>query len=400
MFFPDGIKYRMGLNSTGLDTAKPLSVDDRVRLACSRQFFGHAAGNMASFNLGALLIGFVLYSGGVAVGILAAWYGAVVALSILITAFERRVGEAMLTLDNCVELVRTRIMVGAVIASLYGIATFMLPGDLTPQHDTFLFIIMTTIVTVAALGYSTTPRYFLILDIVCLIPMTLHFAYISATYRDTYYLALLIVSLTWQGVVIKKGLHASATAIAGIASNERLQDEIAEHTKTKAQIQHIAMHDPLTGLANRRHFEETSERMLKAAERRAIALGIVMIDLDDFKPINDNYGHAVGDAVLQAIARRLQDNLRASDFVARIGGDEFTLIIENLETPGALSEVVQKFSLSLNSPLTVGETSLNVGASLGHAAYPQDGSTLDELMRIADQRMYAQKATHKAAIAR
>ncbi|HNN47002.1 MAG TPA: hypothetical protein PKN34_13195, partial [Azospira sp.] len=152
----------MGLNSTGLDTAKPLSVDDRVRLACSRQFFGHAAGNMASFNLGALLIGFVLYSGGVAVGILAAWYGAVVALSILITAFERRVGEAMLTLDNCVELVRTRIMVGAVIASLYGIATFMLPGDLTPQHDTFLFIIMTTIVTVAALGYSTTPRYFLI----------------------------------------------------------------------------------------------------------------------------------------------------------------------------------------------------------------------------------------------
>ncbi|HNJ77238.1 MAG TPA: GGDEF domain-containing protein, partial [Azospira sp.] len=256
------------------------------------------------------------------------------------------------------------------------------------------------IVTVAALGYSTTPRYFLILDIVCLVPMTLHFAYISATYRDTYYLALLIVSLTWQGVVIKKGLHASATAIAGIASNERLQDEIAEHTKTKAQIQHIAMHDPLTGLANRRHFEETSERMLKAAERRAIALGIVMIDLDDFKPINDNYGHAVGDAVLQAIARRLQDNLRASDFVARIGGDEFTLIIENLETPGALSEVVQKFSLSLNSPLTVGETSLNIGASLGHAAYPQDGSTLDELMRIADQRMYAQKATHKAAIAR
>lgn len=396
MIFPVGIKCGMGLNNTGFDNIKPLSVDDRVRLACSRQFFGHAAGNMASFNLGALLIGFVLYAGGAATGILAAWYGAILALSILITAFERRVSEYPLTLDNCTELVRTRIMVGAVIASLYGVAVFMLPGTITPQHDTFLFIIMTTIVTVAALGYSTTPKYFLTLNMVCLAPMTIHFAYIGAIYQDTYYLALIIVSLAWQLVVIKKGLRASATAIEGIATNERLQDEIAEHTKTKAQIQHIAMHDPLTALANRRHFEETSERMLKAAERRAISLGIVMIDLDDFKPINDNYGHAAGDAVLQDIARRLQENLRGSDFVARIGGDEFTLIIENLETPGALSEVVQKLSLSLNSPMEIGEQALRIGASLGYAAYPQDGSTRDELMRIADQRMYEQKAMHKA----
>lgn len=387
----------MGLNLTNTDNARPLSVDDRVRLACSRQFFGHAAGNMASFNLGALLIGFVLYSGGAATGILAAWYGAVLALSILITAFERRVGENTLTLDNCAELVRTRIMVGAVIASLYGVAVFMLPGTITPQHDTFLFIIMTTIVTVAALGYSTTPKYFLTLDIVCLGPMTIHFAYMATLYQDAYYLVLTILSLAWQLVVIKKGLRASATAIEGIANNERLQDEIAEHTKTKAHIQHIAMHDPLTGLANRRHFVETSERMHKAAERRAISLGIVMIDLDDFKPINDTYGHATGDAVLQGIARRLQENLRASDFVARIGGDEFTLIIENLETPGALSEVVQKLSLALNSPMDVGGQMLRVGASLGHASFPQDGSSLEELMRIADRRMYEQKAMHKAS---
>ncbi len=387
----------MGLNLTNTDNARPLSVDDRVRLACSRQFFGHAAGNMASFNLGALLIGFVLYSGGAATGILAAWYGAVLALSILITAFERRVGEYTLTLDNCAELVRTRIMVGAVIASLYGVAVFMLPGTITPQHDTFLFIIMTTIVTVAALGYSTTPKYFLTLDIVCLGPMTIHFAYMAAIYQDAYYLVLTILSLAWQLVVIKKGLRASATAIEGIANNERLQDEIAEHTKTKAHIQHIAMHDPLTGLANRRHFVETSERMHKAAERRAISLGIVMIDLDDFKPVNDTYGHATGDAVLQGIARRLQENLRASDFVARIGGDEFTLIIENLETPGALSEVVQKLSLALNSPMDVGGQTLRIGASLGHASFPQDGSSLEELMRIADRRMYEQKAMHKAS---
>ena len=124
----------------------------------------------------------------------------------------------------------------------------------------------------------------------------------------------------------------------------QLQDEIAEHTKTKAQIQHIAMHDPLTGLANRRHFEETSgacsRRQSAVPSRWGIA---VMIDLDDFKPINDNYGHAVGDAVLQAIARRLQDNLRASDFVARIGGDEFTLIIENLETPARCRKWCRNF---------------------------------------------------------
>lgn len=385
----------MGSNNAGFENAKPLSLDDRVRLACARQFFGHAAGNMASFNLGALVVGFVLYSGGAASGILAAWYGAIFFLTILITTFERRVSEHTLTLDNCDERVRTRIMIGAVIASLYGVSVFMLPGTITPQHDTLLFITMSTVVTVAALGYSTTPKYFLTLNIVCLMPMTLHFAYISATYQDTYYLALVVVSLIWQLVVVRKGLRASVTAIEGITTNERLQDEIAEHTKTKAQIEHIAMHDLLTGLANRRHFEETSERMLKAVERRAISLGIVMIDLDDFKPINDNYGHATGDAVLQGVAQRLQENLRASDFVARIGGDEFTLIIENLETPGALSEVIQKLSLSLNSPMEIDGHTLKIGASLGYAAYPQDGSTLEELMRMADQRMYEQKRIHK-----
>lgn len=176
--------------------------------------------------------------------------------------------------------------------------------------------------------------------------------------------------------------------------NQALKREKAELELAKERIEHVAMHDPLTGLLNRLAMERFYEMAASTAERSGKRLCLVFIDLNDFKPINDIYGHQAGDEALKAVARALETVTRTGDAKARIGGDEFTVLAQiatEAEAAGVADKVRRRLSFSLNW----GQHKLQVSASIGWAVSGEDGSSLDRLIRAADARMYREKSLYK-----
>lgn len=153
----------------------------------------------------------------------------------------------------------------------------------------------------------------------------------------------------------------------------------------------IAMRDPLTGLFNRRQFNEALEREIASANRRGSCFTLLLLDLDGFKPVNDRYGHHAGDAVLRAVAERLGSQARSNDTVARIGGDEFVLICPDLCDESSAALVSERLLNLLNEEILLETATVRIGASIGIAFYPNHAHTVDDLIRAADEAMYLAK---------
>lgn len=159
---------------------------------------------------------------------------------------------------------------------------------------------------------------------------------------------------------------------------------------------HRATHDSLTGLHNRAHFEARMEMAVRDAKERGYALALLYVDANGFKQINDGLGHAAGDVVLSTIAERLRAQVRASDLVGRMGGDEFAVLLPSLEDGGHALRVREGLQASMAVPIGLPTgTSVQASVSVGIAMLPDDGTTLQELMASADAAMYRAKAIHK-----
>jgi diguanylate cyclase (GGDEF)-like protein/PAS domain S-box-containing protein len=165
-------------------------------------------------------------------------------------------------------------------------------------------------------------------------------------------------------------------------------------TQTVAQqhrLVHVAHHDHLTGLPNRVLFEDRLEQAIAAAGRSGDCVGVLFIDLDHFKKINDSFGHLVGDRVLKTVAQRLAQNLRVGDTVTRLGGDEFVLILTGLHRAADCSRVARGAHTLFHRPVAVDNQLLRVTASIGLAVWPRDGKTGQDLLAAADKALYRAK---------
>lgn len=175
--------------------------------------------------------------------------------------------------------------------------------------------------------------------------------------------------------------------------------DISERKASEARIESLAYYDALTGLANRTLFQDRLRTALQLAERRDEWVAVLFLDLDRFKPINDTLGHAAGDAMLKEVARRLRDCVRASDTVARMGGDEFTMLLAGLgNREAALSagiHVAEKILAALTPAFNLQEREFFISASIGLALYPQDGLEVSALLKNADTAMYHAKGAGK-----
>lgn len=172
-------------------------------------------------------------------------------------------------------------------------------------------------------------------------------------------------------------------------------EDITVRKRLELELETYANYDKLTGLPNRRLFFERLEQIVLECKRDKGSFALLFLDLDGFKAINDEYGHEIGDEVLIAVGKRLAKSVRASDMVARMGGDEFTAIIRNSADKEAVAVVADKIHKSISKPIRIGETTHAVHVSIGIAIYPESGKDSKTLLRNADVAMYAVKRAGK-----
>ncbi|MHB8100009.1 MAG: diguanylate cyclase [Sulfuricurvum sp.] len=170
--------------------------------------------------------------------------------------------------------------------------------------------------------------------------------------------------------------------------------DITELTSQVSTLTHQACHDPLTGVTNRSVMDDRLHHAIDRAQRAGSKIVLYFIDLNDFKVINDRYGHEVGDKILIGIASALRACLRNSDTISRFGGDEFIIIVEDIEGEDHIQSVLTAIEFAISEPIVLDdETTLAAHASIGMAIYPDDATDADSLIKAADVAMYLRKKT-------
>lgn len=167
--------------------------------------------------------------------------------------------------------------------------------------------------------------------------------------------------------------------------------DITKHKQLLEQLQHIAFYDPLTQLPNRALFEDRLQQSLARARREQGQLAVCFVDLDKFKDVNDQYGHAAGDLCLKTVAERLLYSVRETDTVARLGGDEFVIVMDAVSEQSSVLSAVKNLLAKLQQPFLMGKQELRTTASIGIAFFPQHGQELSSLLAAADMAMYRAK---------
>ena len=164
-----------------------------------------------------------------------------------------------------------------------------------------------------------------------------------------------------------------------------------ERKRAEERLMYLAQYDHLTGLVNRTLFRDRLVQAMARSKRLQQPLGLMLLDLDRFKAVNDTMGHSVGDQLLKAVADRLQACIREVDTVARMGGDEFTIILEGLSSDSDIRIVAQRITNSLAEPFQMKDHTASIGVSIGITVYPSDDHEIDELLKHADAAMYRAK---------
>jgi diguanylate cyclase (GGDEF)-like protein/PAS domain S-box-containing protein len=194
--------------------------------------------------------------------------------------------------------------------------------------------------------------------------------------------ALLPVRVSINGVKDVRGRLTHYVAIVTDISERKAQED---------RLRHLAHHDALTGLPNRVLFDDRIEQAVKNARRYGTRFAVLFLDLDAFKPVNDRFGHEVGDKLLKLVARRLTASVRGTDTVTRRGGDEFAILLVDVEGRDEAEGVLGKIIAAVRAPYQIGEHTIEIGVSVGMGMFPDDGADPEVLMHHADVAMYGMK---------
>ncbi|MFA6137467.1 MAG: diguanylate cyclase [Sulfurimonas sp.] len=190
---------------------------------------------------------------------------------------------------------------------------------------------------------------------------------------------------TLQSITAVKNKDGSVNGYVSVFS------DISERKNQEMRMAHLATHDSLTSLPNRILFHDNLNQAIHSAKRNNYKIGVLFLDLNRFKEVNDTMGHEAGDCLLQEVAKRLGECVREEDTVARLGGDEFAIILSELKSSEDALEIAKKIIQKVSEPLNIGKNSLIPSTSIGISIYPQHGEDGDTLVKLADKAMYAAK---------
>jgi diguanylate cyclase (GGDEF)-like protein/PAS domain S-box-containing protein len=222
----------------------------------------------------------------------------------------------------------------------------------------------------------------------------------TAFYQDLW--ETILAGQVWQGELVQRRkdgtLFTVEETITPLSYMERNTTHFIANLraitsrKQERDLEHfLAYHDSLTGLPNRALFLNLLQQSIEYAKQRHKFLGILFVDLDYFKQVNDTFGHRIGDLLLMAVANRLRAAVRTTDTVGRIGGDEFTVIETNLDDPQSARSLARKLESAIGRPYMINRHRIKIGASIGFSIYPKDGDDPETLIEKADSAMYRAK---------
>lgn len=204
------------------------------------------------------------------------------------------------------------------------------------------------------------------------------------------FVILIVILMRWRKAVVSANQMLQGKETKLVEINQTLEAEISERQQLQEQLQELAIHDPLTGLYNRRYFNQRCAEEMTRYKRTGRPFAILLCDLDHFKLVNDAFGHPVGDEILKLVAKQLKEALREVDLVFRWGGDEFILILPDVSQSGVLS-IIERIRRKVRS---VNEyASVTIDCSIGAAFYPTHASNIEALVQIADRALYFSKET-------
>jgi diguanylate cyclase (GGDEF)-like protein len=215
------------------------------------------------------------------------------------------------------------------------------------------------------------------------------------------------ICMDWLGVPLANGGEVIGAMViqsytGEVRYNERdkellhfVSDQVAAaivRKQTFDRMARLALHDPLTLLPNRVLWQERLQQAILESKRDTTQFALLYLDLDLFKPVNDNFGHAVGDRLLVQVAERLQLCIRGSDTLARLGGDEFTVLLRQIKSTDDAAAVMDKIAVAIKAPFELLGHTIQISVTQGAAFYPADGYSADQLMKAADQSLYRRNA--------
>ena len=200
------------------------------------------------------------------------------------------------------------------------------------------------------------------------------------------------IYIEWLSINTIKNAQGEVENFIGIFS------DVTHQRKDAHDQAYLATHDPLTGLSNRLLFDDRLEHAINHAERFNKCISLIFCDLDNFKPINDTYGHTIGDEILKKVGSALQGILRKEDTVCRFGGDEFVILVEELNSFEYLNDILRRINELTHTPCVIDGNAITIGMSIGASIYPDDGMTPEALIKSADTAMYRAKNSGKNRI--
>lgn len=205
----------------------------------------------------------------------------------------------------------------------------------------------------------------------------------------------------YESLFLKKDGTSYPIELSGVAivwqgepATLNMVTDISGRKAAEEKMQYLAHHDSLTGLPNRYMLHERLKQAIALAQRTGVPLAVLFIELNGFKKVNDDHGHEAGDCLLQQVAGRIQPLLRDSDTLARMGGDEFVILLTQIAQPKDVAQATARIEAAMAPAFAINDQALRCGFSMGAALYPQDGTTAQALLNLADHQMYAHKHRH------